>query len=191
MILIISTCREKLGELEFVLPLARLVGKCFVKKYTEITPSDLAMADKIILTGTALADFEYLKHNFNWLKNVKVPVLGICAGMQIIAKEFGIPLVNRKVIGVSKVQMVKANKLAEGEFNAYFLHTKTGTGNFITLAMSEDVPCMIKHPTKEIYGCIFHPEVMNEGIIMNYVSPNHSVHDKVNRHTRSSAFQRA
>ncbi|MBI4017196.1 MAG: hypothetical protein HY363_05900 [Candidatus Aenigmarchaeota archaeon] len=168
MILIISTCKEKLSELEFVLPIARIIGKCVLRHHTEVTDRDIASAKKIILTGTALKDFEYLKHDFRWLKNVKIPVLGICAGMQIIAKEFGIKLENKVNIGVKPVQVMEENKLASGTFNAYFLHTKTGTGNFKTLAVSENTSCMIKHPTKEIYGCIFHPEVMNEELLRNF-----------------------
>ena len=168
MILIISTCKEKLSELEFVLPIQNIVGKSVVKSYEEITDKDISAAKKIILTGTALKDFEYLKHDFSWLKKVKVPVLGICAGMQIIAKELGIKLVDKTNIGVKQVQVVQENKLASGTFNAYFLHTKTGTGNFKALAVSDGVPCMIKHPEKEIYGCIFHPEVINEGIIRSF-----------------------
>ncbi len=171
MTLIISTCKEKLSELEFVLPIQRIAGKSVVKHYAKINNKDIAAAKKIIITGTALADFEYLKYEFSWLKNVKVPVLGICAGMQIIAKEFGIPLIDKTTIGVRKVEVVGENKLACGTFNAYFLHTKTGTGDFKILATSEGAPCVIKHPTREIYGCIFHPEVMNELLINNFTTP--------------------
>jgi len=169
MILIISTCKDELSEMEFVRPIQQLIGKCVTKHHTTLTKQDIRAANSIILTGTALADFEYLKHDFAWLKEINVPVLGICAGMQIIAKEFGVLLENKTAIGVKQVLVAKQNKLAEGTFNAYFLHTKTGTGNFHVLAESEGTPCMIKHPTKEIYGCIFHPEVMNQRILTNFI----------------------
>ncbi len=169
MILIISTCKEQLSEMEFVRPVALLVENHNVKHYSQIKKSDIKTAEKIIITGTALKDFEYFKGNFSWLKQCDKPVLGICAGMQVIAKEFGVELEDQTVIGPQKVEVTEKNKLAEGSFNAYFLHTKTGTGNFKTLAVSNGKPCIIKHNEKEIYGCIFHPEVMNEDIIRRFI----------------------
>jgi GMP synthase (glutamine-hydrolysing) len=169
MILIISTCKEQLSEIEFVRPVALLVENHNVRHYSQIKKADIKAADKIIITGTALKDFEYLEGNFKWLKECDKPILGICAGMQVIAKEFGVKLEDNTAIGPQKVEVVEANKLAEGTFNAYFLHTKTGIGNFKTLATSNGKPCMIKHAEKEIYGCIFHPEVMNEEIIRRFV----------------------
>jgi GMP synthase (glutamine-hydrolysing) len=169
MILIISTCKENLSEMEFVRPVALLVENHNVKHYSQIKKIDLKTAEKIIITGTALKDFEYLNGNFKWLKEFDKPVLGICSGMQVIAKEFGVELKDDTSIGPQKVEVVEKNKLAEGTFNAYFLHTKTGTGNFKTLATSNGKPCIIKHSEKEIYGCIFHPEVMNEDIIRRFI----------------------
>lgn len=169
--LIISTCADKLSELEFVKPIERLVGKCTTKHYSNLTKEDTDNADKIIITGTALKDFGYLNHNWNWLKDYNKPVLGICAGMQAIAQEFGVKIEDFVTIGPHKVTVVKENKLCAGSFDAYFLHTKTGTGNFEVLATTDGKPCIIKHPSKEIYGCIFHPEVMNESIIKNFIAP--------------------
>jgi len=168
MILIISTCKEPLSELEFVRPIAMLITDHSIKHHSHVTAGDLAAADKIIIAGTALKDFDYLKGDFSWLKTIEKPVLGICSGMQVIAKEFGIALEEFIAIGPQTVEVVAENKLAEGKFNAYFLHTKTGTGDFTTLAVTDGKPCMIQHPDKEIYGCIFHPEVMNEQIIQKF-----------------------
>ena len=169
MILIISTCKEELSEIEFVRPIAMLAEGHNVVHYSKIRPEDIKAAKKIIITGTALKDFDYLKGDFSWLKNYDKPVLGICAGMQIIAQAFGVPLEDYVTIGQQPVEVTAENKLAEGKFNAYFLHTKTGTGQFKTLATTNGKPCMIKHPEKEIYGCIFHPEVMNEDIVKRFV----------------------
>ncbi|HSU72364.1 MAG TPA: hypothetical protein VLJ21_00765 [Candidatus Binatia bacterium] len=164
MTLVISTCAEELSELEFVRPLTELLG-CKAKHYRSVTQKDLEKADCIVISGTALKDFAYLDADWSWLKTIDKPVLGICAGMQVIAKAFGISLKDHTVIGPRRVEVVAENSLIEGECEAYFLHTKTGIGHFRVLAKSEGTPCIIKHPEKEVYGVIFHPEVMNEEIL--------------------------
>ena len=171
MILIISTCREKLSELEFAVPVQNLIPESKVINYNAIKKKDILAADKIIITGTALKDFEYLNHNFSWLKKFRKPVLGICAGMQIIAKVFGAKLIDCKNIGVKKIKILKENQLAYADFNAYFLHTKTiQGGEFEVLATVDGAPAIIKHNQKNIYCCIFHPEVLNAEIIRNFVA---------------------
>jgi GMP synthase-like glutamine amidotransferase len=167
MILIISTCADKLSELEFVRPLQKLAGKSAVKHCSQVTKNDIAGADKIIISGTALKDFGYLKADWSWLKTTTKPVLGICAGMQVIAQAFDVALEDFVTIGPRRVQVVAENALASGEFEAYFLHTKTATKGFDILATTDGTPCMIKR--QQLTGCIFHPEVMNEDLIKRFV----------------------
>ncbi len=169
MILIISTCKEELSEMEFVRPIALIVEDHNVIHCSRVTAADIKTAEKIIIAGTALKDFDYMKHDFSWILELDKPLLGICSGMQIIAKAHGIQLEDFTAIGPQPVETVKENKLASGKFNAYFLHTKTGTGNFVSLAETNGKPCLIKHPEKDIFGCIFHPEVMNEDIVRRFV----------------------
>lgn len=168
MILIVSTCKEKLSELEFVRPLQQLVGDCVTKHYSEIAQEDIDNADKIIIAGTALKDFAYLDGDFSWIQKCEKPILGICSGLHALAKAYGIALEEFTAIGPGTVNVVKENKLASGKFNAYFLHTKTGKGEFEVLATTNEKPCLIKHPEKKHYGCTFHPEVLNEELIRNF-----------------------
>ena len=169
MILVISTCEDKLSELEFVRPIELLAGTCVTKHCTSVTQKDIASADKIIITGTALKDFDYLQADWNWLKTTGKPVLGICAGMQVIAQAFGVQLEDFVTIGPRRVKVAKENLLVSGEFEAYFLHTKTAAKGFDVLATTDGKPCIVQIAGKHVYGCIFHPEVMNEGIIRNFV----------------------
>ena len=169
MIVIISTCKEKLSELEFVEPLKKIVGNCIVVSYKKIDEKEILKADKIIISGTCLKDFDYLNCDFGWLKTYAKPVLGICAGMQIIAKEFGARLIDCASFGIKKVETICDNKICKGNFSAYFLHTKNAAEGFEILATANNRPVVIKHGEKEIYGCIFHPEVLNTEIIKNFV----------------------
>lgn len=179
MILIISTCLDKLSEFEFVEPLENILKKSqirfFTKSYLRIDYQDLDKAKKVIICGTALKDFNYLKNinKFNWLKEFKKPVLGICAGMQVIAKIWENRLIKKVRIGQFDVKLVQENNLmAKKEFKSYFLNSKTVKVNelFVVLAKSGNIECMIKHRYKEIYGCLFHPEVLNQEIIINFVN---------------------
>ncbi|MDD5417737.1 MAG: hypothetical protein PHW96_02505 [Candidatus Nanoarchaeia archaeon] len=177
MILIISTCREKLSESEFVRPLEELAKKLekefFTKHYTLVNKSDLENSEKVIISGTAVKDFRYYEETaelFKWIREFKKPLLGICAGFQIISEVFNEKLTENEMIGQFDVSVVLQNKLTEkNEFPAYFVCSKKATKrNFNVIAFSGKVPVIIKHKEREIYGILFHPEVMNEEIVINF-----------------------
>ncbi len=179
MILIISVCSEKLSELEFVVPIEDLLKNqrqiVVEKHYFQVSENDLREADKIIICGTALRDFEYLNNidRFLWLRDYGKPFLGICAGMQILARIFECKLVDKTMIGRFHVKVVLESKLVSGkEFYSYFLNSKAiEVGrHFVALAESERLDCIVRHKTMELYGCLFHPEVFNPQIIMNFCS---------------------
>jgi len=172
MILIISTCVEKLNENEFVKPIANIVGKDFeVKHYSEVQSVD--KYDKIIICGTALKDNSFLEDldKFVWLLETANPVLGICSGMQIIALSFGAELTESKEIGMTKVNVLKENVLFSEELKVYELH---GNGlinldQFNILADTDGSVQAIKHKEKKFYGIIFHPEVRNHQVVINFL----------------------
>lgn len=173
MILIISTCKEKLSENEFVKPIANIVGKDYlIKHYLELNKEDIDEADKIIICGTALKDNYYLDNldKFSWIKNCSKSILGICSGMQIIGLVFGSELIKGKEIGIKNIEVEK-NKLFSEDFEVYELHSSSlkNLNNFEILAKSDSTIQAIKHKNKEIYGIIFHPEVRNCKIIGNFL----------------------
>ena len=179
MILIISVCREKLHELEFVKPVEKILCDNFLtKNYKDVTQEDLNSAEKVIICGTSLRDFEYLEHlgNFSWIKDFPKPVLGICAGMQIIGLTFGSEISNGVYIGThfGNFSEVFANKFFdEGETvqEVYYLHKKIVglPEGFEKLNEGLSYPTAFKHGKKEIYGVLFHPEVLNRELIEKFV----------------------
>jgi GMP synthase (glutamine-hydrolysing) len=169
MILIISTCKEPLSELEFVEPLTQIVPDSESIHYLDLAAENIAAAEKIIISGTALADFDYLEGDFSWITTFDKPILGICAGAQVIAKAFGWKLIDEVTIGVKPVEVVKQDSLLNNNFNAYFLHTKGIRGDFVTLVKSGETPALVKHPSREIYACIFHPEVLNQELLLQFL----------------------
>jgi GMP synthase (glutamine-hydrolysing) len=177
MILIISTCSEKLSEEEFVKPIASIVKKDYIiKHYRKIGVQEIKKFDKIIICGTAIKDNKYLREikKFDWIKNINKPILGICAGMQIIGLIFKAKLIKNDEIGMTRIITKKANKLFSDDFEAYELHEKglSNLKNFEILALSDNSVQAIKHKRKEIYGIMFHPEVRNERVVENFVQLN-------------------
>ncbi|MCK5150144.1 hypothetical protein KAJ87_04430 [Candidatus Pacearchaeota archaeon] len=176
MILLISTCKEKFHELEFVKPIEKILSEnkisFFTKHHKEITKSDLNKTKKIILSGTSLKDNHFLKDlkNFEWIKETNKPLLGICAGMQIIGLLFNGKLRNKKEIGFYKEDFKKEFLGLKGEQEVYHLHHNYTIlpKDFIKFTKSK-IPQAIKHKEKKIYGVLFHPEVRNKELILNFV----------------------
>lgn len=179
MILIVDVCSDKLSFFEFVKPVEDIVKKTGVdyvtRHFLSLGHEDVAQAGKVIVCGTALKDFRYLDYieKFAWIIDVDKPVLGICAGMQVLAKLFGCELVEQTRIGRYRVKIVRKNDLTmKDEFYSYFLNSKTTEPleEFLTLAESGNLNCMVKHKSRRFYGCLFHPEALNPEIITNFVS---------------------
>ena len=172
MILIINVCKEPLHYFEFVKPIEKIIEKdFFTKHYSTIEEGDLRKADKIIICGTSLKDNKFLEDikKFEWIRNYKKPVFGICAGMQIISLIYGGKIKKESEIGFYK-ERFRYNLLSfEGEHEVYHLHN-----NYTTIPkdfesyIDSKIPQAIKHKTREIYGVLFHPEVRNKKLIEEF-----------------------
>jgi GMP synthase-like glutamine amidotransferase len=173
MILIISTCKEKLHELEFVKPVEEIVSRGFITKhYSEISEEDLNEAEKVIICGTSLMDNQFIDDlgNFEWLKEFERPVLGICAGFQIIGLVFGGSVGEKQEIGYYKENFIKDFFGLEGEQEVYHLHNNyVSFGDDFDEFTDSEISQAVKHKEKEIYGCLFHPEVRNKELISRFV----------------------
>jgi GMP synthase (glutamine-hydrolysing) len=175
-VLLIGVCKEKLHELEFVRPISEIIRKreinLIVKHYSSLKKEDLTKATHIIISGTSLKDNEFIKNNakFNWLLNINKPVLGICAGMEIIGLIFGGKLKKNTEIGFFKEVFTKNFLGLDGENQVYHLHNNYCSlpKNFIEFTNSS-LPQAIRHKEKEIYGCLFHPEVRQKETIINFI----------------------
>jgi GMP synthase-like glutamine amidotransferase len=178
MILIISTCKEKLHEMEFVKPIEKILKEdnkhSKTKHYSKLTKSDLQKSNKIIICGTSLKDDEFLKNieHFEFIKDYKKPILGICAGHQIISliHDDKTKLKKKTEIGYYFEFFEKEFLSLEKRHEVYHLHKNYTTlpKDFIKYTDSK-IPQAIKHKTKPIYGVLFHPEVRNKKLIEEFL----------------------
>ena len=165
MILIVNLNDEEFAYEEFILPIKRIIGKCDVKYYKDV--KNVKKYDKIILSGTPLIEKRYLDHDFSWIKEFGGEILGICAGMQVIAMVYGCKVKKCTEIGMHKIKVYSENKLQSEDFEAYCLHNYAIEVNdeFDELFGTKKCTQGIKLKEKEVYGVLFHPEVRNQSII--------------------------
>lgn len=175
MILVIDVCLHRLSSEQFVRPVTDIAsrsGRFKVVHYTNLTEKELDACDKIILCGTALKDDDYLEHleSFEFLKSFHKPVLGICAGMQVLGLVHGAKVAKKTEIGMVRLAVKKPFLGIAADIEAYSLHNNSISlpPGFEVLAESQDCIHAIKHETKQMYGVLFHPEARNEGIIREF-----------------------
>jgi GMP synthase (glutamine-hydrolysing) len=165
---------------EFVTPVERIVRQegypARIRHYTDISHQDIASAGGAIFCGTALADFGYLEglERFAWLSSFPCPVLGICAGMQVLVRVYGGDVYPATGIGMAEQQVVAPDPLLAGRdrFPAYELHCLAveSPPSFMVLATSLSGAQIIRHQDRPVYGVMFHPEVRNEWLIGRFLS---------------------
>jgi len=114
--------------------------------------------------------------------NLRLPMLGICYGLQIIAKHFGAKVHSdiKREYGRSLLRVVRKSPLFEGidkEFIVWMSHgdhVDTLPEDFEIIAVTEyNVPAVLSHKTEPIIGVQFHPEVIHTAygkeIIRNFL----------------------
>jgi len=171
MILLINICKEKLHFNEFVVPVGNVLIKNkikgFIRKYDCVKKEDLKKASKIIISGTSLKDNEFLKHidKFNWIKDYNKPILGICGGMHILHLVHNGKKKSKLQIGQVRVNFKKEFLGLKGNKEVYNLHQYYyQSKEFETFAEGQ----ASKHKSKPLYATLFHPEVRNKELILNF-----------------------
>ena len=174
MILVINLNKYKLHDLEFINPVTDLLDNYKVVHYKNLKQGDLEKADKVIIAGTSLKDNDYLEEieKFYWIKNFRKPILGICAGMQILALVNGAKLKKAEEIGQTEIKLLKKDFLIKNISKVYSLHQFSISlpKGFQKIAESKISMQAIKKENH--YGLLFHPEVLNKNIIISFVNLN-------------------
>ena len=156
---------------------------CRIIKLALLSPEHLSAAKGVIISGSPILLTEsYPKlfaDKFSFLKDCKVPVLGICFGLQVMGLVFGESVfMGEEVRGETEVVFLFDDPLLKDiTMSAVFMEDHTeGVGlpddDFFLLGSSEHYEVeVMKHKKKKIYGVQFHPEVSGENgkkILQNF-----------------------
>jgi len=104
----------------------------------------------------------------NWFQKVKVPVMGICYGMQLLVKNFGgkVDKTEAAEYGRTEIRTLKHSSIFENvprNFNVWMSHGDSVVNipeNFDVLAETENnIPAALCSKDKGIWTLQFHPEV--------------------------------
>ena len=161
-------------------------------------PSDFSLVDKVVIPGVGsfkdamqeLNDGDFIE----LLENFDKPMLGICLGMQILAKlgfEYGetrgLSLLDAEVkpiqcdgkvphMGFNKIQVVNSNILLDGIENEefYFMHSyeMINYTNIIALTEYESHSFVSAIHKDNLYGVQCHPEKSREAgirLLSNFI----------------------
>jgi anthranilate/para-aminobenzoate synthase component II len=180
MILIINICKEEMHHLEFVKPIEDILRSSeepfTTMHYSKISKKDLDSCHRIIITGTSLKDMDYSKHlsKFTFLLSYDKPVLAICGGMQILCSIYGCKMSKGLEIGL-KNTIFNAEFLGiSGSREVYTLHNMAIMDDallrkhFHIFSKTEYIQA-VKHKHLRHYGVLFHPEVRNKDVIINFL----------------------
>lgn len=175
MTLVIDLCSMDLSRSEFVSPIVTIVGEgARVKRFADVGPEEVEASTSVVICGTALADDGYLDHldAFEWLRSTSTPVLGICAGMQILALHHGGRLVDASEIGMTPIEPVETDPMFRGPMEVYGLHRHgvEALDEFKVLARSRTCVQAIVHRERPLYGVMFHPEVRRGNVVSRFLA---------------------
>ncbi len=165
---------QRLHLEEFVRPLVEIVeGMGAAPRVVHYLDGLRDVEPPVIVSGTGVMDYAYLErlHAFEPLAGLE-PVLGICAGAQVLALLNGGSLTDGELIGTFDVEVERDSPLLPtGRLRAYFLATKlvVPRGHVEPLANVGGNVAAFRARGREVYGVMFHPEVYNVDVFARFL----------------------
>jgi len=171
------------GIEEFCIPLVDILQRegCTsrILEYRQAPSADFGGCRGVFLSGSPRGDdiVEHHQPYFQWIRSVRIPVLGICAGHHIIGRLFQARLIRdrEKEVGDYTVTVEVGDPLFQGMENPLTVRQDhhdsiTLPGGFVRLARSGRCRVQaMRHRHRPIYSTQFHPEVLNPQMIRNFV----------------------
>ncbi len=162
---IISTVHDPLHQFEFIRPITDILDEEEVTYNISHINKPQLLGEKIIFTGTAIKDNKFLEHKevARQIMSSNKPILGICAGMELLVQD--------ELVEVKEVGSIFMESKEFPEYN-YFLHQYGITevdNNWEVIASTDKGIAAIRHKTKPILAMQFHPEVTAKNVIRKFI----------------------
>ncbi len=187
-ILIINNAEK--GITEFTRPLEKIVSEAGFSsetiQYKDCLHFNFEKVEGILLSGSPQGN-DIVEHHlpwFKWLKEFEKPVLGICSGHHIAGYLYGAELLRGEEpeSGDFTVEILEDNPLFSGlpqKITVKQMHNDSISlpPGFELLATSKTCHNqLMKHHSKPLYTCQFHPEYYNHKLIQNFCRLINSKH---------------
>ncbi|MBK8848474.1 MAG: gamma-glutamyl-gamma-aminobutyrate hydrolase family protein [Bacteroidetes bacterium] len=157
---------------------------CTVFHAHEYSETNVSDADALILSGSPILLTEYnywpLLSQFNFIKDLNIPVLGICFGHQLLGLLYGATIYRgaaiRKPVSITLLGNSALFTGFEKQFTMSEDHTEgiTLPQDFTHTALSEHYQIEgMQNNFKQMFGVQFHPEVsgiQGQKLIDNFIS---------------------
>ena len=172
------------GIKEFTNTIEQIVKKSKYKaksiEYKECKNYKFDTVTGIIMAGSPQGD-DIIEHHlpyFKWIKKSDKPILGICAGHHITGFLYGSEILSSQEpeSGDLIIEILNNDPILEGfpkKFKVKQMHNDSVTlpDDFKLLATSSTCKNqLMKHKTKSLYTCQFHPEFYNHQLIRNFIN---------------------
>ena len=142
--------------------------------WDKVEENTINAANLVVLTGSSkysvIKDAHVYKKQVELLQKTDKPVVGICAGFELIVHSFGGKIIKRKkeIRGLQKFEILRDDKIFNdlNDTNVYEAHHYSAISlspSLLALAESSDGYEIVKHKNRFIYGFQFHPELQTEG----------------------------
>ncbi|MEI6533296.1 MAG: gamma-glutamyl-gamma-aminobutyrate hydrolase family protein [Candidatus Roizmanbacteria bacterium] len=147
------------------------IHKIFVVKADLLKDDDTKNIDLIILSGgykfsILKSQDTFYKKEIEIIRTTKIPVIGICAGFELMVVAYGGELVRNenKFVGIYELSIIKNNRIFGDHqsyqvYKSHYWSVKTLSDDFIICATTSTGIDVVKHKTKQQYGLQFHPEL--------------------------------
>jgi GMP synthase (glutamine-hydrolysing) len=171
---------EKILILDFGSQYTQLIARRVreLNVYCEIHPFNLSLPEiakfaprGIILSGGPASVYDEWAPSLNLgILELRVPVLGVCYGMQVLAQALNgkVRKATKREYGPARISLLSETVLfrgMNGDLDVWMSHgdeIETLPEGFITLASTPNAPhAAIEHPDKALFGVQFHPEVVH------------------------------
>jgi len=176
MIIVIQICNKRFHYFEFIKPIEDILRRNNIEfesiHYKKLTEGIIHKAEKIIISGTSLKDNGFINdiNMFKWIKKFDKPILGICGGMHILGLIFNGELKKQQEIGLTDINIKQEFLGYKNKTEVYELHNfYTISNDFNIYGKSKNCPQAVKHKKNPFFGVLFHPEVRNKDLIVNFV----------------------